>query len=121
MLAGHGEDTGMDLVGTAVGLLPLEGTDPVSGSRLILGREIEPGDVVLGLESSGVHSNGLTLARRVLLEETGWSIDHHVPELGRAVGEELLEPTRIYVRPVMAMLRAGSRSAASPTSRAAAS
>jgi phosphoribosylformylglycinamidine cyclo-ligase len=107
MLVGHGEDTGMDLVGTAVGILPLEGADPASGSRLILGREIEPGDVVLGLASSGVHSNGLTLARRILLEEAGWSIDRHVPEFGRTVGEELLEPTRIYVRPVMAMLRAG--------------
>jgi phosphoribosylformylglycinamidine cyclo-ligase len=109
MLAGYGgEETGMDLVGTAVGLLPLEGIDPTSGSRLILGREIEPGEAVLGLASSGIHSNGMTLARRVFLEEAGWSIDRHVPEFGRSLGEELLEPTRIYVRPVMAMLRAGA-------------
>jgi phosphoribosylformylglycinamidine cyclo-ligase len=107
MLAGHGEDTGMDLVGTAVGIVPLAGVDSESGSRLILGHEVQPGDVVLGMASSGIHSNGLTLARRVLLEETGWSIDRRVPEFGRTLGEELLEPTRIYVRPVMAMLKAG--------------
>lgn len=106
MLVGHGEGTGMDLVGTAVGLVPLSGTG-ASGSRLILGREIEPGDAIVGLASTGIHSNGLTLARRVLLKETGWSIDRHVPEFGRTVGEELLLPTHIYVPEVMAILKAG--------------
>jgi phosphoribosylformylglycinamidine cyclo-ligase len=99
MLAAHGEEGGIDLVGTAVGLVPLD--------RLILGREVQPGDVLLGLESSGVHSNGLTLARRAFLEMAGWSLGQPVPELGRTLGEELLEPTRIYVPEVMAMLRAG--------------
>jgi phosphoribosylformylglycinamidine cyclo-ligase len=99
MIAGHAEDGGIDLAGTAVGLVPLD--------RLILGREVQPGDILLGLESSGVHSNGLTLARRIFLETAGWSLGQRVPELGRTLGEELLEPTRIYVPEVMAMLRAG--------------
>jgi phosphoribosylformylglycinamidine cyclo-ligase len=99
IIAGHGADTGVDLTGTAVGLVPLD--------RLILGREIRPGDVLLGLASSGIHSNGLTLARRVFLEMAGWAVGRHVPEFGRTLGDELLEPTRIYVPEVMAMLRAG--------------
>jgi phosphoribosylformylglycinamidine cyclo-ligase len=80
---------GLDLVGTAVGVLPM--------SRLNCGRDCRPGDVVVGLASSGVHSNGYSLARRALFEKGGLEVGHRVPELGRTVGEELLEPTRIYV------------------------
>jgi phosphoribosylformylglycinamidine cyclo-ligase len=98
IITGHG-DTGVDLTGTAVGIVPLD--------RLILGREIAPGDVLLGLASSGIHSNGVTLARRLFFDLAGWAIERHVPEFGRTLGEELLEPTRIYVPEVMAMLRAG--------------
>ena len=56
-----------------------------------------------------MHSNGLTLARRVFFERSGWKADHYVQELGRTIGEELLEPTRIYVREVREMLDAGLR------------
>lgn len=72
----------------------------------VLGPErVRPGDVVLALASSGLHSNGYSLVRRVLAD-VGWAYDRHVPELGRTVGEELLEPTRIYTRLLLEMIRA---------------
>lgn len=101
MVRGVREGYSFDLVGTCVGIVPLD--------RIIVGHDLAPGDAVVGLRSSGVHSNGLTLARRVLFEKMGLAPDSYRPELGRTVGEELLEPTRIYVREVLAMLRAGVR------------
>jgi len=101
MIRGVRDGWAFDLVGTCVGQVPVE--------RILAGQDVREGDVVVGLRSSGVHSNGLTLARRVLLEKTAWSAEHHVPELGRSVGAELLEPTRIYVKEVLAMLRAWLR------------
>ena len=84
-------DPGMDLVGMAAG---------ICGKKdLILGDEIRNGDAIVGVASSGIHSNGLTLARKILLKKH--KIGDVVQELGRTVGEELLEPTRIYVRPVL--------------------
>ena len=62
---------------------------------------LAPGDVVIGLESSGIHSNGLTLARHVFFEQAGLSIDHVFPELGIPLGEELLRPTLIYVPEIL--------------------
>ena len=88
---------GFDLVGTCIGLV---GTDAI-----VAGADVKPGDVIVGLASTGVHSNGLTLARDALLNRAGLSVDTHIAELGRTVGEELLEPTRIYVKAVMPMLR----------------
>jgi phosphoribosylformylglycinamidine cyclo-ligase len=99
MIRGVKEGAAFDLVGTCVGIVPLD--------RILVGQDVQPNDVVVGLRSSGVHSNGLTLARRVFFEQARWALDRHVPELGRTIGEELLEPTRIYVREAMAMLRAG--------------
>ena len=89
---------GFDLVGTAVGLVPLD--------RIVTGRDLVPGDVVIGLESSGIHSNGLTLARQVFFKEGGLSVDHVFPELGIPLGEELLRPTLIYVPEVLDILGA---------------
>ena len=80
---------GFDLVGTAIGVVPLD--------RIITGRDLVPGDVIIGLESSGIHSNGLTLARHVFFTKEKLSIDHVFPELGISLGEELLRPTLIYV------------------------
>ncbi|MBI5380183.1 MAG: phosphoribosylformylglycinamidine cyclo-ligase [Nitrospirae bacterium] len=90
---------GFDLVGTCVGLVPLD--------RVIIGQEIQEGDVVIGLRSSGIHSNGLTLARKVLFQKAKLRPDQDIEELGRPLGEELLEPTRIYVREVLTLLRSG--------------
>ena len=80
---------GFDLVGMAVGLVPLD--------RIITGRDLVPGDVVIGIESDGIHSNGLTLARRALLEQAKLPLEGVVAELGASLGEELLRPTPIYV------------------------
>jgi phosphoribosylformylglycinamidine cyclo-ligase len=84
-----GDPTAFDLAGTCIGVM--------NPQRLILGREVEPGDALIGLESSGIHSNGLSLARRVLLADAGYEFHDYLGRLGRTVGEELLEPTRIYV------------------------
>ena len=90
---GPGDPAAFDLVGTCVGTL--------HPSDLVTGDAIAPGDVIVGIASSGIHSNGLTLARRALLTHAGFRLERHVDELGRTVGEELLEPTLIYVRPVL--------------------
>jgi phosphoribosylformylglycinamidine cyclo-ligase len=98
MISGVREGYGFDLAATCLGTVPLD--------RIIVGQDIQPGDVLIGLASSGIHSNGLTLARRVLLMSEGLPIDRDLPELGRTLGEELLTPTRIYVREISAMLDA---------------
>ncbi len=92
------DDKIFDLVGTCVGTMHPE--------ALVLGHAIEPGDAIIGLHSSGIHSNGLTLARRVLLSTAGYRLDDDIPVLGRTLGEELLRPTEIYVRAVAALWKA---------------
>ena len=84
---------GFDLIGMAVGIVPLD--------RIITGRDLAPGDIVIGLESSGIHSNGLTLARRAFFERAKLPVDHVFPELGIPLGEELLRPTLIYVPEIL--------------------
>jgi phosphoribosylformylglycinamidine cyclo-ligase len=101
LIRGVREGRGFDLAGACVGLVPLD--------RVIVGQDIQPGDVVIGLPSSGIHSNGLTLARDVFFTRAGYRPEQQVAEFGRTLGEELLEPTRIYVREVLALLRAGLR------------
>jgi phosphoribosylformylglycinamidine cyclo-ligase len=71
---------------------------------MITGEAVEAGDTVIALPSSGIHSNGLTLARRALLEEGGRSLDDVPEELGRSLADELLEPTEIYVRAVLELI-----------------
>lgn len=86
-----------DLAGFAVGV--------VERSGMVTGAEVRPGDRVLGLASSGLHSNGYTLARKVIFERLGLKPGDPVPGLERSVADELLEPTRIYVKPVLELLR----------------
>ena len=90
----------LDLVGTAVGALP-PGRDPVDGSR------VSAGDVILALPSSGLHSNGYSLARRALFETGGLSLDSQVPGTGQRLDDALLAPTRVYVRAAEALWEAG--------------
>jgi phosphoribosylformylglycinamidine cyclo-ligase len=87
---------GLDLAGAAVGLVPTD--------RLITGAGIADRDLIVGLPSSGVHSNGLTLARRVLFDHAQLSPRDTPASLSRPVGEELLEPTAVYVKPIREML-----------------
>lgn len=98
-LAGPREGYAFDISGTCVGVL--DGIAPNTGTA------IAPGDVVLGMPSNGIHANGLTLARRLLLQEGAEAAQRYLPECGRSVAEELLRPTHIYVPEVMALLRAG--------------
>ncbi|MEM4729622.1 MAG: phosphoribosylformylglycinamidine cyclo-ligase [Thermoplasmata archaeon] len=87
---------GLDLSGTCLGY--------VKKGREVTGRSIAVGDVVVGVESSGIHSNGLTLARRVF-SDAGVNLLDTLPGEETSVGEELLRPTHIYVRPVIEILR----------------
>ncbi len=85
---------GLDLAGTMIGSVALD--------EIIMGNRISEGDIVLGLESSGIHSNGLTLARKTLLSE--YDINDEIFD-GRSVGEELLEPTHIYVKEALSLIK----------------
>ncbi|MCI0369982.1 MAG: phosphoribosylformylglycinamidine cyclo-ligase [candidate division NC10 bacterium] len=87
-----------DLAGFLVGVVERE--------RVVDGRTVVPGDVVLGLPSSGLHSNGFSLARRALLERAGYALDAVLAPLARPLVDELLTPTRIYVRAIRHLLEA---------------
>jgi len=87
-LPGFYEEGEYDLVGFAVGV--------VERGRIIDGSQVAAGDRLIGLPSSGLHSNGYSLARYVLLDEPAIPLEQHMPELERTLGDELLEPTRIY-------------------------
>ena len=80
-------------------------TGVVEADDLLGPGRVRPGDVVLAMESSGLHSNGYSLVRHVLLEKAGWALDRDLPELGRTLGEELLEPTRIYAKACLGLAR----------------
>jgi phosphoribosylformylglycinamidine cyclo-ligase len=97
VVRGIGEGKGLDLVGMCVGI--------VESNKIIDGSSLKEGDSLLGISSSGLHSNGYTLARRILLQEMKFDLDRYFRELGRTLGEELLEPTYIYVPEIKEMLR----------------
>jgi phosphoribosylformylglycinamidine cyclo-ligase len=84
-----------DLAGAATGVVEYD--DLLGPDR------VTPGDVVVALASSGLHSNGYSLVRRVI-GSVGWSLDRQVDEFGRTLGEELLEPTRLYTRPILDLI-----------------
>ena len=88
---------GFDLAGTAVGRVALDAVNT--------GAHVRPGDSIVGIASSGIHSNGLTLARRVFFETAGLGAgDDRLDDLGETVGEALLRPTHIYVREALDLL-----------------
>ncbi len=98
VIRGHPSPYGFDLVGSAFGTVMLD--------RIVDGSACAAGDALIGLPASGVHSNGLTLARRALLDDGGLSLGASPTELaGASVADALLEPTVIYVRAVLELLR----------------
>lgn len=98
MLRGALPGRAFDVAGVAVGTIPLD--------RVNLGQDVRAGDVVVGWGSSGIHSNGLSLARRVLLEQAKLGVDDPLPGGdGESVADALLRPTRLYVKPALELLR----------------
>ena len=97
IIKGAIEKKGFDLAGTCIGI--------VEKNKIITGEKIQPNDIVLGLKSSGIHSNGLTLARKVLLEISKLNLNERLPDFNQRVGEELLKPTKIYVKPVLELIK----------------
>jgi phosphoribosylformylglycinamidine cyclo-ligase len=119
MLASSAQGGGpmLDLVGTAVGAMPPADPDtqlPVAPDgkapqwrKPVDGADIRAGDVIIGLPSSGLHSNGYSLARHVLLDIAGMSLSDQVGDTGRRLDDALLQPTRVYVPAAEALWRAG--------------
>jgi len=91
------DDDEYDVAGSTTGV--------VEADSLLGAERVEAGDVLVALASSGLHSNGYSLVRRVFLQDARWRLDRHIEDLGRTLGEELLEPTRIYVAPCLELAR----------------
>ncbi len=96
-MPGFYKDDEYDLAGFGVGV--------VDADKMIDGSRTSKNDVIIGINSSGVHSNGFSLARKVLFDEAGMKLDDYVDDLGKTLGEELLTPTRIYVKSILNVLR----------------
>lgn len=87
-----------DLAGTGIGIVDVD--------RIVAGEDIQEGDVLIGISSSGIHSNGLSLARKVFFQDAGLKVEDRLPGFPETtVGEELLIPTKIYVKPIMELLK----------------
>jgi len=91
-MPGMYKDGEYDLAGFSVGVVEKE--------KLVDGSKTEEGDILIGLPSSGIHSNGYSLVRKIV-EIKGLSYDQYIPEFGKTLGEELLTPTKIYVKPIL--------------------
>ena len=85
-----------DIAGFCVGV--------VDKSKMITGDKVKAGDVLLGLPSSGVHSNGFSLVRKICFEAMGYTMDTEVPEFGCTLGEKLLTPTRLYPKTCLPLI-----------------
>ncbi|MFR2611779.1 phosphoribosylformylglycinamidine cyclo-ligase [Anaerococcus obesiensis] len=85
-----------DLAGFCVGIVDKE--------KIITGEKIKKGDHIFGLKSSGIHSNGYSLVRKIVLEKEKLSLDEKIEGLDTSLGEELLKPTKIYVKEILALL-----------------
>jgi len=86
-----------DLAGCGIGFVDID--------NIITGEEIRQNDILIGIESSGIHSNGLSLARKALFEDARFKIDDKIPGTNLIIGEELLKPTEIYVKPIINLLK----------------
>jgi phosphoribosylformylglycinamidine cyclo-ligase len=86
-----------DLAGFAVGI--------VDNRKIVDGSEIRPGHQIIGIASSGLHSNGYSLVRKICFEVLRLNVDSHVPDLGKTLGEELITPTRIYSETIQSLVR----------------
>ena len=86
-----------DIAGSTTGVVE---ADALLGAELV-----KPGDVVIGMASSGLHSNGFSLVRHVFFDKAGWQLDRDVPEFGMTLGEQLLTPTRLYTLPCLALAK----------------
>ena len=98
-MAGFYGDGDYDVAGFAVGI--------VDKPRLLTGENIKAGDVLLGLPSTGVHSNGFSLVRKIVFDHKKMSLQDEIPEFGKTLGEELLTPTRLYPKAVLPSIRKG--------------
>lgn len=92
-MPGFYQDEEYDLAGFAVGL--------VDKAKIINGEKVKEGDVLIGLQSSGIHSNGYSLVRKLFFGINDYKVDYKFPELDGLLGEELLKPTRIYVKTIL--------------------
>ena len=96
-MPGFYRDNEYDLAGFAVGM--------VDNSKIVDGSEIQVGHQIVGIASVGLHSNGYSLVRKICFEKLKLTVDAHVPELGKTLGEELLTPTRIYSETIQHLIR----------------
>ncbi|MCX7572081.1 phosphoribosylformylglycinamidine cyclo-ligase [Tumebacillus sp. DT12] len=95
-MPGMYQDGEYDIAGFTVGVAEKD--------KMIDIRNVQAGDVIVGLSSSGIHSNGYSLVRKLFFGDHEYALDHVFPEIGRPLGEELLTPTRIYVKSILALL-----------------
>lgn len=100
-MPGFHKENEYEIAGFAVGI--------TEQNRIISGRTIRPGDLVIGLGSDGLHSNGYSLVRKIFFDKHKMTVAKHMPELGTTLGEELLKPTRIYAKPIKEILSAYRR------------
>lgn len=96
-MRGFYRDNEYDMAGFAVGI--------VDNSKIIDGTDIRVGHRLIGIASNGLHSNGYSLVRRICFDKLKLKVDDYIPELGKSLGEELLTPTRIYVKPILSILK----------------
>lgn len=96
-MPGFYQEDEYDLAGFAVGV--------ANQDRIVTGQGTAAGDVIIGLASSGLHSNGYSLVRKIMFEKAGYQPDQHLDALGKSLGEELLTPTRIYVKSVLKLMK----------------
>ena len=89
-----------DLAGTGIGFVDID--------KIITGENIQPGNVLIGINSNGIHSNGYSLARKAIFEDAGLTVDDKMPNGETTIGEELIRPTELYVKPIVSLFEEDS-------------